>query len=195
MPEKFSLVILNGRNIQLERITTQHYDELLLAANYEEIWEFMPLKATKENFHIWFSDVLTKDSNDEQFTYVVKRKCDQKILGSTAFYEIQPSHKRLTLGYSWLSPDVWNTRVNTESKLLMLTYAFEVLGINRVEIGTDSRNMRSYQAIKKLGAREEGILREHMILHDGVVTDTIMFSILASEWNNIRISLQNALGI
>ncbi len=178
--------VLQGQVIQLEPLTIAHQDALKVAADYEEIWEYMPWKATAEHFDQWFIDALNKMHTKEQTTYAVRRKTDQALLGATAYYDIQPEHKRLTLGYSWYRPEVWGSIVNTDVKLLMLEQAFEVFMFNRVEIGTDSRNLRSYYAIKKLGAREEGLLRQHMILHDQVITDTILFSILRSEWPTIK---------
>ena len=93
------------------------------------------------------------------------------------------------MGYSWYTPEAWGSVVNPETKLLMLTQAFEHWFINRIEIGTDPHNTQSWQAIKKLGATQEGILRQHMIRQDNVVTDTVIFSILASEWPDIKTRL------
>jgi RimJ/RimL family protein N-acetyltransferase len=181
--------ILNASSIQLEPIANHHRDGLCKAANYEQIWQFMPQKATKELFNPWFNSCLDKMATREQITYVVRQKASQTIVGATAYYAIQLEHKSLALGYSWYSPNTWGSTINPEAKLLMLTQAFESWGINRVEIGTDSRNQRSYNAIKKLGATEEGLLRQHMILHNEVLTDTIVFSILRSEWPIVKMKL------
>lgn len=188
MSAKFSSEndILNGRDIQLEPIANHHREHLARAANYEQIWQYMPQKATAEFFDSWFDSCMAKMQTGEQITYVVRRKSCQTILGATAYYAIQLENKSLALGYSWYTPEVWGGTVNPEAKLLMLTQAFECWGINRVELGTDSRNLHSYNAIKKLGATEEGLLRQHMILHDQVITDTIVFSILGSEWPAIK---------
>ncbi len=178
--------VLTGRYIQLEPISAYHHDGLRNAADHESIWAYMPHKATSDLFDDWFDNCLVEMSSDEQITYVVRDTSSQSILGATAYYDIQLDSKRLALGYSWYTPDAWGTKVNPESKLLMLTQAFERWDINRIEIGTDSRNRHSYNAIRKLGATEEGILRQHMILHDDAVTDTIIFSILLSEWSNVK---------
>lgn len=184
------LSVLNGEFIQLEPVGQQHREELRSAANHEQIWHYMPQKATNEFFDLWFNECLEKMSSREQITYAVRCKKDKHVKGATAFYDLQLENKRLTLGYSWYSPETWGTGINSESKLLMLTHAFESWGINRVELGTDSRNLRSYHAIKKLGATEEGLLREHMILHGTVTTDTIVFSILSSEWPEVKRRLE-----
>ena len=150
---------LNGSYVQLEPISNQHREGLRNAANDERIWQYMPHKATKDSFRPWFENCLNKMLSGEQITYVVRSKTCQTILGATAYYNIQPDNRCLALGYSWYIPDVWGSIVNPESKLLMLMQAFELWDINRVEIGTDSRNKHSYNAIKKLGATEEGLLR------------------------------------
>jgi RimJ/RimL family protein N-acetyltransferase len=160
-----------------------------IAANHEEIWNYMPHKATNDAFDPWFDRCLLDLSSGAQINYAVRRKSDNLILGATAYYDIQLDNKRLTLGYSWYTPEVWGSVVNPEAKLLMLTQAFENWFINRIEMGTDPRNIHSWQAIKKLGATQEGILRQHMILQDTVVTDTVVFSILASEWKDIKAGL------
>ncbi|HAT8250809.1 TPA: GNAT family N-acetyltransferase [Legionella pneumophila subsp. pneumophila] len=187
------LKILNGKYIQLEPITSQHREELRKAANHEQIWQYMPQKATGKLFNSWFDDCLEKMSARDQITYAVRCKKEGDLKGATSFYDIQPENKRLALGYSWYIPKVWGTTTNPESKLLMLYQAFDAWGINRVELGTDSRNIHSYRAIKKLGATEEGVLRQHMILHNQVITDTIMFSILFSEWPAVKERLMQRL--
>jgi RimJ/RimL family protein N-acetyltransferase len=183
--------ILNGTLIQLEPIAAQHRESLSDAADYEQIWQYMPQKATKDGFDSWFNSCLDKMLTGEQITYVVRCKINQAIIGATAYYGIQLENKSLALGYSWYTPSRWGSKVNPEAKLLMLTQAFECWDINRVELGTDSRNSRSYHAIKKLGATEEGLLRQHMILQDKDITDTIVFSILRCEWPAIKMNLVN----
>lgn len=185
--------ILDGCYIQLEPLSNRHREGLRDAADNDQIWQYMPYKATKNLFHTWFDDCQDKMNSGEQITYVVRSKKNQTILGATAYYDIQLDNKRLSLGYSWYIPEVWGSVVNPESKLLMLEQAFEQWQINRVEIGTDSRNIHSYNAIKKLGATEEGLLRQHMILHDDVITDTVVFSILSSEWPDIKKQLMKRL--
>jgi N-acetyltransferase len=186
---KSRATVLEGKFIQLEPMIDKHRQGLHVAANHEEIWKYMPYQATQDGFNLWFNDSLNKMSSGTQITYIVRKKLDQRILGATAYYDIQVEHKRLALGYSWYIPEVWGTVINSEAKLLMLEQAFDVFNMNRVELGTDSRNIRSYHAIKKLGATEEGVLRQHMILHDDALTDTILFSILSTEWPTIKVKL------
>jgi RimJ/RimL family protein N-acetyltransferase len=183
------LATLSGVSIQLEPLTNQHREGMRVAANNDDIWTYMPQKAMGDSFNPWFDGCLDKLLHKTQITYAVRCKVDNLILGATAYYDIQLENKRLTLGYSWYTPTVWRSHVNPEVKLLMLTQAFEDWDMNRIEIGTDSRNIHSWQAIKKLGATQEGILRQHMILQDNMVTDTVVFSILAAEWSEIKMRL------
>lgn len=178
--------ILKGRALQLEPLVSSHREGLLVAAAHEAIWLYMPYKATGHFFAPWFADTIEKMSLGTQITYVVRRISDQQILGATAYYDLHKEHQRLALGYSWYRPEVWGTGINLECKLLMLSQAFEDWGVNRVEIGADPRNTRSIGAIKKLGATEEGILRDHMISSEGHLTNTVVFSILAAEWSEIK---------
>lgn len=180
------LSVLKGAFIQLEPLNSSHYDGLSQAANYEVIWEYMPQKGTAAFFAQWFADSVEKMMSGNQITYVARRLSDQLIVGATAYYDLYLEHKRLGLGYSWYTPMVWGSAINSDCKLLMLIQAFEHWGVNRIEIGADSRNARSIRAIKKLGARQEGILRQHMISNTGLLTDTILFSIVAEEWPVIK---------
>lgn len=180
------LDIITGRFIQLEPISEELREELRRAANHEQIWTYMPQKPMLHLFDDCFDDWLIKMNRAEQITYAVRRKACYSIVGATSYYDIEFNHKSLSLGYSWYIPEVWGTEINPESKLLMLTQAFEQWHLNRVEIGTDTRNIHSYNAIKKLGATQEGILRQHMILQDGSITDTALFSIIAAEWPDIK---------
>lgn len=122
--------------------------------------------------------------------FVVRRVVDGEIIGSTRYYNISQEHHRLTIGYTWYIVDVWGTVVNPECKYLLLRHAFETLHINRVELLTDVRNLRSRAAIKKLGAIEEGILRWHMIVEDGRIRDTVVHSIIKSEWPPVKLGIE-----
>ena len=189
LPDFSPALILKGRGVQLELLESAHFDGLSLAADYEEIWRYMPTQATGSFFSSWFTETLEKFGNGLQITYTVRTVENQKIVGATAYYDLFKENRRLALGYSWYTPEIWGTGINSECKLLMLTQAFETWSINRIEMGADPRNLRSIQAIKKLGATPEGLLREHMISSDGQFSDTQVFSILAVEWPVIKTRL------
>lgn len=180
---------LLGTHIQLEPIHPSHKNELYKAAQDENIWTFNGSKAFGNQFDPWFVKALNSLENRSHLPFVVRRLSDNQIIGSTRLYDIHLDHHRLTIGYTWYIRNVWGTYVNPECKLLLLKYAFEELGVNRVQLATDFRNVRSRSAIKKLGAVEEGILRQHMILENGFIRDTVVFSIIKSEWPEIQNTL------
>jgi RimJ/RimL family protein N-acetyltransferase len=116
-----------------------------------------------------------------------------RAIGSTRFGDIEPDHGRVEIGWTWIAPAFQRTAVNTEAKLLQLTYAFETLGAGRVALKTDGRNERSQAAIARLGAVREGVLRRHTRLPDGFVRDTVYYSILADEWPAVKARLTERL--
>lgn len=184
---------ITGKTIQLEPLINDHYESLRHAANHESIWSYMPEKAYGDYFANWFQDCLIKQTQGTQITYAIRRLTDNVVIGSRAYYEIDIKHKRLEVGYGWFMPAVWGTQFNHESLWLLFRNAFEQWQFNRIQIATDPRNKRSYNTLKKLGAVAEGILRQHMIHHNGLITDTAMFSILAFEWPGIKEALWNRL--
>jgi len=121
-----------------------------------------------------------------QLPYAQRLRSSGDFLGTTSFYEINPGLRALAIGHTWLARPYWRTRVNTESKLIMLTHAFEGLGAERVVWHTDIRNLRSQAAIARLGATREGVLRHHRIRRDGSWRDTVQYSMLAEEWPEAR---------
>lgn len=115
------------------------------------------------------------------------------IVGSTRLIDLSETDRGVEIGWTWLTPSVWRTAVNTECKFLLLRYCFEELNLIRVMLKTDSRNMRSQAAITRLGAVKEGVLRNHRILPDGYIRDSVIFSIIDQEWPNVCKHLQDAL--
>ena len=185
-----NIEILTGRNIQLEPLRKQHEIELYQAAQHENIWTYHVSNGLGQQFYTWFNKSLKKAEEGQCIPYAVRRLEDGMLVGSTRYYDLMPEHKRLAMGNTWYAPEVWGTHVNTESKYLLLKQAFEVLGMNRVEFSTDFLNQRSQAALKKLGAKEEGILRQHLVLESGRARDSVIFSILNSEWNDIKQNLE-----
>lgn len=182
--------ILLGSLVQLEPLNESHKNELYNAAQDESIWTYNSSKAFGDGFYRWFNKAITASTH---LPFIVRRISDKKIIGSTRYYDINPEHHRLTIGYTWYIPEVWGTYVNPECKLLLLKFSFEDAKANRVEFVTDSRNSRSRAAIKKLGAIEEGVLRHHMILEDGFIRDTVIFSITKLDWPQVKSTLQSRL--
>lgn len=122
-----------------------------------------------------------------------QRLADGTFVGTTSFYEIAPAVRAVAIGHTWVARRWWRTFVNTESKLAMLTHAFETLGAERVVWHTDIRNVRSQEAVARLGAQREGVLRHHRIRRDGSWRDTVQFSMLSAEWPDARRRLESSL--
>jgi RimJ/RimL family protein N-acetyltransferase len=121
--------------------------------------------------------------------YAIVHKETRKVIGSSSFFDIRPGDKGLEVGHTWIKKEHRSTKVNPETKLLMLGHAFETLGAVRVQLKTDARNVQSQNAMKKLGAKLEGTLRRNMVMPDGFVRDSVYFSILAEEWPEVKSGL------
>ncbi len=181
---------LIGNFIYLELIDESHREELRAIAQDKSIWTYVPHALVGEQFDIGFDKMLSALQTQKQLPFVVRRSTDHKILGSTRLYDIELEFKRVRLGYTWYISEVRGTQVNPEAKFLLLQYAFENLGVMRVEFSIDSRNLRSRAAMEKLGAVQEGILRQHMTMENGYLRDTILYSILKQEWPIVKKQLQ-----
>jgi steroid delta-isomerase-like uncharacterized protein len=177
---------LTGRWVQLEPLAEIHREGLRRAADDERIWTHMTVVARGPGFEAWFEDALAEQQAGKRVPFVVRRRGDDRLVGSTSFLSPNVRHRRVEIGSTWYSPDVWSSAVNPESKLLLLTHAFEALGMNRVEFVTDVRNERSQAAIARLGAVREGVCRSHMITQGGRVRDSVLFSITGAEWPGVK---------
>lgn len=182
---------LTGSYVQLEPLNENHRKIVKEISQDEKITAYSP--ALKQKFDSWFNKALKSYQESRQLSFIVRTLSNDKIIGSTRYYDIYLEHQRLSIGFTWYIPSVWGTFVNAESKLLLLKHAFDTLSVNRVEFFIDSRNIRSLAAIKKLGATQEGLLRQHIVLDDGYIRDTIVCSILKSEWPAVLSNLQHKL--
>ncbi len=186
-------IVLTGNHIQLELLNDTHRQELYTIAQDESIWTYSSSKALGDKFDRWFDKAVKCLQTGGHLPFAVRRISDNKLIGSTRYYDIDAENKRLTIGYTWYVPAVWGSRVNPECKYLLLQNAFGSLHANRIEFAADLRNARSCAAIRKIGAKEEGILRHHMILEDGHIRDTVIFSITKPEWSSIKLNLESRL--
>lgn len=177
--------ILRGSVIQLEPLNDAHKDELYHAAQDEKIWKYVP-KLSGDRFYRWFDKAIKCFDQQQHLPFIVRNLSNNKIIGSTRYYDISMENRRTAIGYTWYVPEVWGTPVNPESKLLLLSFAFDELKMNRVEFKIDPRNVHSCAAVKKLGATQEGILRQHLILDDGYIRDSVVFSIVKSDWEEVK---------
>jgi RimJ/RimL family protein N-acetyltransferase len=178
--------VLTGRWVQLEPLAEPHRDGLRRAADDERIWKHTLVVARGPGFDDWFDDALARHQAGTQVPLAVRRRADAQLIGSTSFLDLTLRHRRIEIGSTWYSPEVWGTEVNPECKLLLLTHAFEVLDVRRVALVTDLRNERSQAAIAKLGAVREGVCRSHMVTQGGRIRDSVLFSIIAEEWPAVK---------
>ena len=148
-----------------------------------------PLRS-REEVDRRIADGLRAEERKEEYAFAVRLKGDARVVGSTAYFAIVPRHKRVEIGYTWYSKDAQGTVVNPECKFLLLKHAFEDWGAIRVQLGTDVKNVHSQRAILKLGAKFEGRLRNHWIIPDGSIRDSMLYSIISEEWPGVKKALE-----
>lgn len=184
-------VTLEGASVRLEPLSLTHLDALLEAGADPTIWEYMPSNClTREGMQEFIETALAWQRAGTALPFATVDAKSGKVVGSTRFGNIVPEHKRVEIGWTWLSPRWQRTSINTEAKFLMMRHAFEQLGCNRVELKTNASNVRSRNAILRIGAKEEGTLRSHMVNPDGSLRDTVYFSVIVPEWPEVRARLQ-----
>lgn len=189
-----SPVILEGSSVRLEPLTHEHAEELIRAAGDGELWNStVTIVPSSDSMASYISSALSARSEGRELPFVIIRKTSDQVVGSTRFCHIEPAHRRVEIGYTWLAASAQRTGVNTEAKLLLLTHAFERLHCIRVELVTDVLNLQSRAAILRLGAKQDGVLRNHMIMPDGRYRDSVCFSIIEDEWPEVKGRLQDRL--
>ncbi|AQX03734.1 GNAT family acetyltransferase [Elizabethkingia meningoseptica] len=182
--------ILEGSVIDLIPLERKHLEELYTAAADKDLWALIPTDCSdKETFYKTYEFALSEREAGNQYPFVIRHKQTNKLIGSTRLFEIYPSDKKLEIGWTWITKDYWGTTINLECKLLLLTYCFEALKTNRVQLKTKDTNFRSRKAIEKIGGTFEGILRKDKVLRDGTTRNAAYYSILDDEWNNARIKI------
>jgi RimJ/RimL family protein N-acetyltransferase len=187
-------VTLSGKHIRLEPLSRDHARGLLAVAQAPEIWTWMSaLPVTPESMEAWIAEALAAQESRLEYPFTVVRLADGRVVGSTRYMDVQLASKGVEIGWTWYAPDTWGTVVNPEAKFLLLRHAFEEWGAIRVQLKTDLKNLRSQAAIKKLGAKEEGILRSHRFRRDGTIRDSVMFSIIREEWPAVKKVLEHRL--
>ena len=186
-------VTLTGKHVRLEPMTEAHVPGLTLAgAGNADIWQHMLYGdiRTEADMLGWVRDILSRPD----LPFAVIHLESGSVAGATRYLNIAPEHRGLEIGGTWYGAEFQRTAVNTECKYLLLQYAFETLGCIRVQLKTDLRNERSQHAIERLGAKREGVLRNHMILPNGGYRDSVFYSILDTEWPQVKKRLEEKLG-
>lgn len=175
---------LTGQIVDLVSMDKVHFQELETLAKDKRIWEHYIYDGSDSGkFRTILESALAEQKRGTQFPFVIFHKADNKLIGSSRFLDIQPKHKKLEIGTTWLHPDYWGTEVNLECKLLLLTFCFETLQTHRVQLKTDENNVRSRKAIEKIGGRFEGVLRNDMARDNGTKRNSAIYSIIDEEWD------------
>jgi len=178
-------VTLTGRVVRLVPLSVDHLADLFAAGGGDdEVWRWQggPAPRTEGELGLKLRVLLEAAQRGECIPFAVISRATDRAIGWTIYLDIDAQNERLEIGWTWYGRAFWRTGVNTDAKLLLLTHAFEELGMGRVQWKTDHLNQRSQEAIARLGARREGVLRRHKQRPDGSWRDTVYFSMLADEW-------------
>ena len=192
---KLDAVILEGKLVRLEPLTLAHKAGLCGAIADGELWNlFVTSVPHPDAIDAYLTAALDSFDAGTGLAFAIIDKSSNSVIGSTRYFNASLAHKRLEIGFTFLAQSRQKTRINTETKYLLLTHAFEMLQLNRVELITDYLNHASRNAILRLGAKEEGIMRSHMIMPNGRVRDSVLYSIIKNEWPGVKQNLEFKLG-
>jgi RimJ/RimL family protein N-acetyltransferase len=183
-------VTLTGRHVQLEPLAAAHHDALVDAASDGELWKLWYTSVpSPQTMRSWLETALSMRAHDD-LAFAIRDLRDGSIVGSTRYFRVDAANRRLELGHTWYARRAQRTGINTEAKLLLLGHAFEALQCIAVELRTHWMNRQSREAIARLGAKQDGVLRNHQRMADGTLRDTVVFSIIESEWPTVKRHLQ-----
>jgi len=183
-------VELSARSVRLVPLTLAHEDGLRAAAADGELWRIRVTSVPEpEQTRAYIETALTMRGEGSRFAFAVLDDASGRMLGCTSFHDIIPAVKRVEIGYTWYAKSCQRTHVNTTTKLLLLTHAFETLGCNVVGWRTDNFNFASQAAIERLGAKKDGVIRGHALRRDGTIRDTVMYSLRSGEWPEVKAQL------
>ena len=184
-------IVLEGHGVRLEPLAREHHDGLAAAAADGELWKlWFTSVPSPEETHAYISAALAGQDAGHMLPWAVRDLATNTIVGSTRYHDIVTAIDRVEIGYTWYARRCQKTHVNTACKLLLMTHAFESLGCQVVGFRTDNFNFASQAAIAALGAKKDGVLRHHQARRDGTVRDTVLFSVLATEWRDVKRHLE-----
>jgi RimJ/RimL family protein N-acetyltransferase len=178
-------VVLTGETFQLEPLRQEHAQGLYNRGRSADDWRYMPRACFIDmaDTRQWIDEAIEAPG---QLPFAIVEKAKNKVIGSTRYLNIRPEHRSVEIGWTWLGQQWQRTAANTEAKLLLLSHAFDRLGCVRVEFKTDARNARSQRALERIGATREGVLRKHMIVQGNFARDSVYFSVIDSDWPEVR---------
>jgi len=184
-------ITLERDGIRLEPLTAAHHDEIAQAAADGELWNLWFTSVPRpEQTAKWIEHALDGQKQGHMLPWVIRDLASGTVIGSTRYHDIVASIDRVEIGYTFYSQSRWRSRVNTTCKLMLLAHGFDQLGCKVIGLRTDNFNFRSQRAIEALGAKKDGVLRHHAARRDGTPRDTVMYSILATEWPDVRRHLE-----
>ena len=187
-------IILEGKHVRLEPLTQAHHAQLCEVGFDDELWRLTTtIIRTPEDMKKYIDTSLKDFSEGKALPFAIIEKRSNTAVGSTRFGNIERTHRRVEIGWTWIAKQWQRTFINTEAKYLLLSHAFDTLGCMRVEFKTDSTNSRSRNALMRIGAKEEGVFRNHMIMPGGRIRHSVYFSIIDSEWNEVKRELEKKL--
>jgi N-acetyltransferase len=187
-------VILEGQQVRLEPLTARHVAGLAEVGLDEDLWKWIPTQVrTEEEMAAYVKTALNEQERGVSLPFALVEKSTGRTIGSSRYGNIDRVHHRVEIGWTWVARAWQRTAANTEAKYLLLLHAFETLGCIRVELKTDSLNERSRAAILRIGAKEEGIFRNHMITSSGRLRHSAYYSIIDSEWPDVKARLESRL--
>ena len=188
------LVVLEGDFVRLEPMTLEHFAGLSEVGLDPEIWRYtLSVVQTPDEMRAYMEDALKLQSAGTTLPFVTIERSSGRIVGSTRFGNYDAANRRIEIGWTWIARPWQRTAINTEAKYLMLSHAFEKLGCVRVELKTDVLNTPSRNAMLRIGAKEEGVLRKHSLVWNGRYRDSIYYSILDEEWHDVKKQLERML--
>jgi RimJ/RimL family protein N-acetyltransferase len=181
-------VRLVGRLAIVEPLAAEHEAGLIEAASEPELFTWLPadMASSREALRDWLTATLQAAEARREVPFAIRDASTGRVVGSTRFLELRLEHLRAEIGWTWLERAAWSTGINVETKLMLLTRAFEHVGLRRVEFKTDARNERSRGALLALGTQFEGILRKHMVVRDHGARDSAYYSVIDDEWPELR---------
>lgn len=190
-------VTLTGPRIRLEPLSREHVPELFSAAGHDEIWAYLdePTPQTLEAVDSLILEALEEREQGHRLPFAVVLPEVGKTIGSISYIDIQPQNRSLEIGWAWLAPAYWKEGIGREASLLLIHHAFERLGAVRIAFKTDARNDRSQGAIASLGAVREGVFRHHRILRDGLLRDSVFYSLIQDDWQAMRSDVMARIGL
>lgn len=183
-------VDLSGYGVAITPLALAHEAGLRAAAADGELWNLRVTSVPEpENTRQYIEDALAMRQAGSRFAFAVVDQAGGKVIGCSSYHDILPAVKRVEIGYTWYAKSVQRSHVNTACKLLLMTHAFETLGCHVVGWRTDNFNFASQAAIERLGARKDGVIRGHALRRDGTIRDTVMYSLRAGEWPEVKAQL------